>query len=164
MDSFTPLSNHLPSLAKMSLNREGVLRHYLSPTYNIVLSSLPRRLINHSHLGSPSPSNPHDGRLSEQPTSGDSETQHSHVSLLTLYGHTHTEVKTLHLPSSELALKYSWMRGELSSVNWNKSTCLPYNTDWETSSTRYILTKPYFPKPNKECLLPKSNPLFLLPR
>ena len=38
---------------------EGGLRHYISPTY----SSLPRQLDNNSHLGSPSLSNPHEGRL-----------------------------------------------------------------------------------------------------
>ena len=36
----------------------GHLRYYLSPTYNAILSSLPRQLNNQSHLGSPSLSNP----------------------------------------------------------------------------------------------------------
>ena len=45
-----------------------------SPTYNAVLSSLPRQLDNHSHLGSPGPNNPHDGQLGQQPTS-DTPTQ-----------------------------------------------------------------------------------------
>ena len=38
-----------------------------SMTYNVVLSSLPRQLNNHSHLGSPNPSNTHDGRLGQTP-------------------------------------------------------------------------------------------------
>ena len=45
------------------LNRGGGLWHYLSPTYNAALSSLARQLNNHSHLGSPSLSNPHEGWL-----------------------------------------------------------------------------------------------------
>ena len=59
---------------------------HLSPTRNAVLSSVRRQLNNHSHLGSPSLSNPHEGRLDQQPTSGpnDSETQSSHTSLTTL--------------------------------------------------------------------------------
>ena len=36
-------------LEQLSLNRGGGLQHYLSPTYNAVLSSLPRHLNNHSH-------------------------------------------------------------------------------------------------------------------
>ena len=44
-----------------SLNRGGGWRHYLSPTYNTVLSSLPRQLNNHLHLCSPSLGNPHEG-------------------------------------------------------------------------------------------------------
>ena len=43
-----------------SLNRGGGLWHYLSPTFNAALSSLARQLNNHSHLGSPRPSNPHE--------------------------------------------------------------------------------------------------------
>ena len=39
-------------LERPSLNREGGLRHYLSPTNNTVLSSLSRQLNNHPHLGS----------------------------------------------------------------------------------------------------------------
>ena len=63
-----------------SLNRGGGLRHYLSPTYNAVLSFLPRQFNNHSHLGS------HEGLLGQRPTSGpnDSETQRWHVSSVTL--------------------------------------------------------------------------------
>ena len=40
------------------------------------MSSLPRQLNNPSHLGSLSPSNPHESRLSQRPTSdpNDSET------------------------------------------------------------------------------------------
>ena len=52
-----------------SLNRGGGLRHYLSPTYNAVLSYPHRQLNNHSHLGSPNSSNPHGGWLDQQPTS-----------------------------------------------------------------------------------------------
>ena len=37
-------------------DKGGGLRHYLSSTYNPEPSSLPRRLNNHSHLGSASPS------------------------------------------------------------------------------------------------------------
>ena len=39
------------------------------------------KLNNHSHLGSPSPSNPHEGQLGQRPTSGlyIAETQSSHV-------------------------------------------------------------------------------------
>lgn len=44
-----------------NLNRGGGLRLYLTPTYTAVLSSLPRELNNHSHVGSPSHSNPHEG-------------------------------------------------------------------------------------------------------
>ena len=40
-------------LRQPSLNRGGGLRHYLSPTYTAVLSSLPRQLNSHSHLDSP---------------------------------------------------------------------------------------------------------------
>lgn len=43
-------------LERTSLNRGGGLR---SPTYNAVLSSLPRQLNNHSNLDSPSPNDPH---------------------------------------------------------------------------------------------------------
>ena len=43
---------------------------YLSHNYNAVLRSLPRQFNIHSHLGSPSPSNPHEGQLSQRPTSG----------------------------------------------------------------------------------------------
>ena len=50
-------------LRRSSLNRGGGLRHYLSPTYIFVLSSLHRQLDNHSHRGSPSFRNPHEGRL-----------------------------------------------------------------------------------------------------
>ena len=46
------------------------MRHYLSPTYNEVLISLPRQFNSHSHLGSPRPSNPHDGQLNRRLTSG----------------------------------------------------------------------------------------------
>ena len=69
-----------------SLNGGGDLRHYLSPTYNAALNSLSRQINNHSHLGSPSPNNPHEGQLGQQPTSGlnDSETQSSHVSITIL--------------------------------------------------------------------------------
>ena len=42
-------------LEQLSLNGECGLRHYLSITYNAVLSSPPRQLNNLSHLGSPSP-------------------------------------------------------------------------------------------------------------
>ena len=34
-------------------------------TYNAVLSSIPRQLNNHSNLGSPSPTNPHEGRFDQ---------------------------------------------------------------------------------------------------
>ena len=73
-------------LERPTLNRGSGLRHYLSPTYNAVLCSLTRQLINHSHLGSPSPSNPHEGWSSQRPISGpnDYETQRSHVSITTL--------------------------------------------------------------------------------
>ena len=73
-------------LELLSLNSGGGLRHYLSPTYNAALSSLPRQFNNHSHLGSPSPNNPHQGRLDQRPTSGpnNSETQSSQMSLTTL--------------------------------------------------------------------------------
>ena len=62
-----------------SLSRGGGLRHYLSPTYNAVLSSLSNK---NSHQDSPNPSNQHEGWFDQQPTSGpnDSETQSSHVS------------------------------------------------------------------------------------
>ena len=43
---------------------------YVSPTYNAVLTSLPRLLNNYSHLGSPSVRNPHEGRLDQRCTSG----------------------------------------------------------------------------------------------
>ena len=69
-----------------SLNRGGGLQHYLSPSYNAVLSLLHKQLNNHSHLSSPWPSSPQEGQLGQQPTSGpkDSETRSSHVSLTTL--------------------------------------------------------------------------------
>ena len=77
---------HRVKLERPTLNRGSGLRHYLSPTYNAVLCSLTRQLINHSHLGSPSPSNPHEGWSSQRPISGpnDYETQRSHVSITTL--------------------------------------------------------------------------------
>ena len=53
-----------------SLNRGGGLRHYLSPSYNAVLSSLPRQLNNHWHLGLPGLSNPHEGWFDQWPISG----------------------------------------------------------------------------------------------
>ena len=53
------------NLEQPSFNRGGGLRHYLSATYNAVLSSLLRQLNNHSHLGSPNTSNPHRGRLNQ---------------------------------------------------------------------------------------------------
>ena len=57
-------------LQRPSLNWGGGLRHYSSHTYNAALSSLPRQLDNRSHLGSPTLSNPHDGRFDQQPSSG----------------------------------------------------------------------------------------------
>ena len=56
--------------------------YYLSPTYNAVLSFLPRQLNNHSHLSSPSPSKAHEDWLVQGPTSGpnNSDTQSPHVS------------------------------------------------------------------------------------
>ena len=73
-------------LEQLSLNRGGDLWDYLSPTDNGVLSSLHRHLNNHSHQGSPSSSDPHEGLFGQRPTSGpkDSETQNSCVSLTTL--------------------------------------------------------------------------------
>ena len=50
-------------LERLSLNRGVGLRHDLSLTYNVVLSSLPRQRNNHLHLGPASPSNPHHGRF-----------------------------------------------------------------------------------------------------
>lgn len=73
-------------LEQPSLNTGGGLQHYLSPTSYGELSSLSRHLNYHSHLGSSSPSNPHEGKLGTHPTSGPngSKTQCSHVSLMTL--------------------------------------------------------------------------------
>ena len=56
--------NILP-LSSTALNRGGGLSHYLSPTYNAVLSSLPRQFNNHSHLSSPSPGNAHEDQLND---------------------------------------------------------------------------------------------------
>ena len=53
-----------------SLNRGGSLSSSLSPTYNAALSSLPRQLNNHSHLGWSSPNNPHERWFEHRPTSG----------------------------------------------------------------------------------------------
>ena len=50
---------------RLSSNRGGGLRHYLSPSYNAVLSSLPRQLNNPSHLGSPRPRNPLEDRFDQ---------------------------------------------------------------------------------------------------
>ena len=70
----------------------------------------------HSHLGSPSSSNPHEGRLGRQPTSGpnDSETQSSRWSnLVRTLPHRVKKPATPHLlVRTEEA---SWMRGEVSS-------------------------------------------------
>ena len=52
-------------LEQRSLNRGVGLQHYLSPTYNTVLSSLPRQLNNYSHLGSPSPRNQNEGQFDQ---------------------------------------------------------------------------------------------------
>lgn len=46
-------------LERPSLNSGGGLRHYSTPTYNAVLSSLPGQVNNYSHLSSPSPNIPH---------------------------------------------------------------------------------------------------------
>ena len=80
------LTVYSQSNAETSLNRGGVLRHYISHIFNAVLSSLPRCLNNHSHLGSPSHSNQHEGCLGQRSTiwPNDSETQSSHVSVTTL--------------------------------------------------------------------------------
>ena len=73
-------SFHLKTLEQLYLNRD-FLQHPLTSTYNAALSSLHRQLNNHSHLGSPSPCNPHECRLGQWSTSGsnDSETQLTHV-------------------------------------------------------------------------------------
>ena len=70
-------------LDQPSFNSGGGLRHCLSLTYNAAWSSLTRQIKNHSLLGSPSLSNPHEGQLGQQPMSGpdDSEIQSSQVSL-----------------------------------------------------------------------------------
>ena len=70
-------------LGRQSLSRRGGLRHYLSPTYNAVLSSLPRQLNRNSHQDSSSSNNPLEDQFDQQHTNGpnDSETQSSHVSL-----------------------------------------------------------------------------------
>ena len=52
-------------LERPSLNRGGGLQHHLSPFYNAVLSSLPKQLNNHSHLGLPISSNLHKGKLDQ---------------------------------------------------------------------------------------------------
>ena len=57
-------------LEQLSLNKGGGVRHHLSPTYYAVMSSPSRQLNNHSHLGSPSSSNPREGQLGQRPTSG----------------------------------------------------------------------------------------------
>ena len=57
-------------LERPSLNRGGGLRHYLSPSYDVVPSSLPRHVDNHSHLGSPSCNNSHESRSGQSLTSG----------------------------------------------------------------------------------------------
>ena len=62
----------------------------LTPTYNAVLSFLPRQLNNQSHLCSPSPSNPHEGWLGQQPTSGPNDSKL----------HSYKGFKSLQLPSN----------------------------------------------------------------
>lgn len=74
-----------------------------------MLSSFPRQLHNHSYRSSRSPSNQHEGRLGQQPTSepNDSGTQSSYVSLTTLLGQ--SSAIPLQLVGREDA---SLMRGE----------------------------------------------------
>ena len=63
----------------MSLQRRWP-KTSLITTCNAVLSSLSRQLDSHSHLGSPSLSNPHKGRFEQRPTTTYvSETQSSCV-------------------------------------------------------------------------------------
>ena len=66
-------------LERPFLIRGGGLRHHLSPTHNAVLNSLPRQLKKHSHLGSPSPSNQHEGLLGQRPTSGPDKSEFTDV-------------------------------------------------------------------------------------
>ena len=63
-------------LLRLSLNRGDGLWHYMSYSYNAILSCLPRQLNSHSCWGSPSHRNPYEGRWSQRPTScpNDSET------------------------------------------------------------------------------------------
>ena len=57
----------LCQMERLCLNREGGQRLYLSPTYNTVLSSLPRQLYNHSHLGSARLRIPHESQFDLKP-------------------------------------------------------------------------------------------------
>ena len=88
-----------------STHRGSGLRHYLSPTYNAVLSSLRRQFNSHSHLGSLSPSNPHEGHFGQWPTGG------PNVSARTLPHRVQKPATPLQLVKTEEA---SWMRGERS--------------------------------------------------
>ena len=85
-----------------------------------VLSSLLGR------LRSDSPSNPHEGRLGPQPTSGPNDSElRAHTCPYNNYTPKLKSVTPLQLVRTEEA---SWVRGETSSRNWNKSSCLWYST------------------------------------
>ena len=54
----------------ISCEKEGIKSTKMIIMNESVLSSRPRQLNNHSHLGSPSPSNPYEGQLGQRPTIG----------------------------------------------------------------------------------------------
>ena len=98
-----------------TLNRGGGLRHYLrtSPTHTAVLSSLLSLLNYHSHMGSPR--NPPEGQISQH-----SQVALTNVKLLTkdISTQDFKPATCLQLVETEEA---SWIRGEMSTWNWNIS-------------------------------------------
>ena len=60
-------------------NRRGAGRLLNSVWHVWAPSSLPWQLNNHSHLGSPSLSNPHEGQSDQRPTSGPNDSERAHL-------------------------------------------------------------------------------------
>ena len=101
----------------------GGLRYSLSPTHNAVLSSLPRQLNNHSHLGSPNLSNPHEGSTTHAGPDDCETRSYETLCWSVLKDSVRTLQHRVSNPATPLQLvrtkEASWMRAEKSFKFWS---------------------------------------------